>query len=307
MKSASFIDAAFRAERPEKMAKSASSSESWASFCDMKSSAIRLFALDVDGTLLDSTHRLRTDVKDSVCRLAASGLEIALATARGPAAVREIVRRFDFSPWLICFSGGWIGELELPSLQPEDVRLDYRICFAAAHSILRTAFDYNVEPNVFTPESWRVRKVTGEILQESRIVNLEPSIVTDLLADGEQPSKIMLISSIDEAPDVLERIRKSIRPFSTATFSKTNYLEVLPVGVNKAKALAVLTETLGFELSQVAAIGDAPNDLEMLKAVGLAIAMGNASSEVKASAEWVVGTNDEAGVAQAAQRLLDDG
>jgi len=289
------------------MAKSASSSQSWASFCDMKSSAIRLFAVDVDGTLLDSTHRLRTDVKDSVCRLAASGLEIALATARGPAAVREIVRQFDFSPWLICFSGGWIGELELPSLQPEDVRLDYRICFAAAHSILRTAFDYNVEPNVFTPESWRVRKVTGEILQESRIVNLEPSIVTDLLADGEQPSKIMLISSIDEAPDVLERIRKSIRPFSTATFSKTNYLEVLPVGVNKAKALAVLTETLGFELSQVAAIGDAPNDLEMLKAVGLAIAMGNASSEVKASAEWVVGTNDEAGVAQAAQRLLDDG
>jgi len=307
LKSASFIDAAFRAERPEKMAKSASSSQSWASFCDMKSSAIRLFAVDVDGTLLDSTHRLRTDVKDSVCRLAASGLEIALATARGPAAVREIVRQFDFSPWLICFSGGWIGELELPSLQPEDVRLDYRICFAAAHSILRTAFDYNVEPNVFTPESWRVRKVTGEILQESRIVNLEPSIVTDLLADGEQPSKIMLISSIDEAPDVLERIRKSIRPFSTATFSKTNYLEVLPVGVNKAKALAVLTETLGFELSQVAAIGDAPNDLEMLKAVGLAIAMGNASSEVKASAEWVVGTNDEAGVAQAAQRLLDDG
>jgi hydroxymethylpyrimidine pyrophosphatase-like HAD family hydrolase len=48
-------------------------------------------------------------------------------------------------------------------------------------------------------------------------------------------------------------------------------------------------------------------DLEMLKGVGLAIAMGNASSEVKASAEWVVGTNDEAGVAQAAQRLLDDG
>ena len=273
----------------------------------MKSSAIRLFAVDVDGTLLDSTHRLRTDVKDSVCRLAASGLEMALATARGPAAVREIVRQFDFSPWLICFSGGWIGELELPSLQPKDVQLDYRISFAAACSILRIAFDHHVEPNVFTPESWRVRKVTSEIRQESRIVNLEPSVVTDLLADGKQPSKIMLISSINEASDVLRGIRESIRPFSTATFSKTNYLEVLPVGVNKAKALAVLTETLGFELSQVAAIGDAPNDLEMLKDVGLPIAMGNASSEVKASAKWVVGTNDEAGVAQAAQRLLDDG
>jgi Cof subfamily protein (haloacid dehalogenase superfamily) len=273
----------------------------------MKSSSIRLFAIDVDGTLLDSTHRLRTAVKESVCRLAASGLEIALATARGPAAVREIVRQFDFSPWLICFSGGWIGELDLPSLGSKDVRLDHRISCAAAHMILRIAFSHRVEPNVFTPESWRVRKMTAEILQESRIVNLEPSVVADLLADGEQPSKIMLISSIDEASDALRRIQESIRSFSTATFSKTNYLEVLPVGVNKANALTVLAETLGLELSQVAAIGDAPNDLEMLKAVGLAIAMGNASKEVKAFAEWVVGTNDEGGVAQAAQRLLYDG
>ena len=93
--------------------------------------------------------------------------------------------------------------------------------------------------------------------------------------------------------------------YSNATFSKTNYLEILPAGVNKAKALAVLTEALGLNLLQVAAIGDAANDLEMLSEVGLSIAMGNASSEVKLIADWVVGTNDEAGVAQAAQRLLD--
>jgi Cof subfamily protein (haloacid dehalogenase superfamily) len=272
----------------------------------MKSSSIRLFAIDVDGTLLDSRHRLRREVKDSVCRLATSGLKIALATARGPAAVREIVRQFDFSLWLICFSGGWIGELDLPSLEPKEIRRDHRISYDAACTILSTAFSHDVEPNVFTPESWRVRKMTDQILQESRIVNLRPSVVTDLLADGEEPSKIMLISGMDEATDVLARIQESIRFFSTATFSKTNYLEVLPVGVSKAKALAVLTENLGFKLSQVAAIGDAPNDVEMLKEVGLPIAMGNASSEVKAYAEWVVGTNDEGGVAQVAHRLLDD-
>ena len=272
----------------------------------MKSSSIRLFAIDVDGTLLDSRHRLRREVKDSVCRLAASGLKIALATARGPAAVREIVRQFDFSPWLICFSGGWIGELDLLSLEPKEVRRDHRISHDAARTILSTAFSHDMEPNVFTPESWRVRKMTDEILQESKIVNLRPSVVTNLLSDGEEPSKIMLISRIDKASDVLLRIRESIRFFTTPTFSKTNYLEVLPVGVNKAKALAVLTENLGFKLSQVAAIGDAPNDVEMLKEVGLPIAMGNASSEVKTYAEWVVRTNDEGGVAQVAHRLLDD-
>jgi hypothetical protein len=109
---------------------------------------------------------------------------------------------------------------------------------------------------------------------------------------------------MDRASGVLPKIRESIRPFCTATFSKTNYLEVLPAGVNKANAVATLAKTLDLELSQVAAIGDAPNDLEMLKEVGLPIAMGNASSEVKAIVEWVVGTNDEGGVAEAIQRLL---
>ena len=270
----------------------------------MKSSSIRLFAIDVDGTLLDSSHRLRTDVRNSVCRLAASGCEVALATARSPAAVREIVRQFDFSPRLICFSGAWIGQLHTASSKPTNVQLDQRISCDAGRSILNTAVIHHVEPNVLTPESWRVRNVTAEKLAESRIVNLQPSVVTDLLPDREGPSKIMLISSMDRASDVLPKIRESIRSFSSATFSKTNYLEVLPAGVNKAKALATLAKTLDLELSQVAAIGDAPNDLEMLKEVGLPIAMGNASSEVKAIAEWVVHTNDEAGVAEAIQRLL---
>jgi Cof subfamily protein (haloacid dehalogenase superfamily) len=272
----------------------------------MKSSPIRLLAIDVDGTLLDSSHHLRTDVRDSVCRLAASGLEVALATARSPAAVGEIVSQFDFSPWLICFSGGWIGQPNWSPLPKTNIQLDQRIPSAAARSILKIAFSHHLEPNVFTPEDWRVRNVTGEILEESRIVNLEPSVVTDLLAEGEAPSKIMLIGSMDQASDVLLRVRESIRTLSNATFSKTNYLEILPTGVNKAKALAVLTEALGHNLSQVAAIGDAANDLEMLSEVGLAIAMGNASSEVKLIAEWVVSTNDEGGVAQAVQWLIGD-
>ena len=78
----------------------------------MSLSTVRLFAIDVDGTLLDGTHRLRSEVKETVNRLAASGCQVALATARGPQAVVEIVQQFDFVPSLICFSGGWIGDLD---------------------------------------------------------------------------------------------------------------------------------------------------------------------------------------------------
>jgi Cof subfamily protein (haloacid dehalogenase superfamily) len=266
-------------------------------------SAIRLFAIDVDGTLLDSAHELKPAVRAAVCRLAASGVLTVLATARGPQAVRDIVRQFDFMPWLIGFSGAWVGELDSGSLRPANARFDRRIPAGLARSIVSTAIAYDVEPNLFTPESWQVRALTPEILEECAIVNLKPVVSTELKRVGEDPSKIMLISRLDQT-ERLKQIEQSLRGVSTATFSKKNYLEIIPAGVNKATALVALARLLGVELTEVAAIGDAPNDLEMLSEAGLAIAMGNASDRVKAVADLVVGSNDDAGVAQAVDEIL---
>jgi Cof subfamily protein (haloacid dehalogenase superfamily) len=267
-------------------------------------SAVRLFAIDVDGTLLDSSHRLKTVVRDAVCRLAASGVRVVLATARGPQAVRDIVRQLDFSAWLIGFSGAWIGELDAGSLEPKNVRSDERIPAAPARSVLSTAISHNVEPNVFTPESWRVRTLTPEILEECAIVNLQPVQTSQLVTTEDSPSKIMLISGPDQI-GALKQIQESVQGVATGTFSKPNYLEILPAGVNKAKALTKVAVGFGLELSETAAIGDGPNDLEMLNEVGFAIAMGNASDRVKTATDLVVGSNDNAGVAEAVEKILN--
>jgi Cof subfamily protein (haloacid dehalogenase superfamily) len=271
--------------------------------------AVRLFAIDVDGTLLDGTHRLRSEVKEAVNELAASGVKVVLATARGPQAVVEIVQQFDFVPSLIGFSGGWIGELDSASMGPANVRLDQRLQADIARSIVSLAINQGVEPNVFTPDSWRVRKLTDEIAEEIKIVNLQPLVSDELLASDIEPSKIMLISRLDIADTALPSIERSIQSLSTVavstiTYSKRNYLEILPAGVNKAKAVAALSQFLGVDLSEVAAVGDGLNDLEMLSEAGFAIAMGNASDRLKAAADLVVRSNDEAGVAQAVEEIL---
>ena len=69
----------------------------------------------------------------------------------------------------------------------------------------------------------------------------------------------------------------------------------------------IYKHALGIELSQVAALGDGQNDMEMLREAGLGIAMGNASDGVKSAADWITGTNDEDGVAQAVGRLVSNG
>jgi Cof subfamily protein (haloacid dehalogenase superfamily) len=273
----------------------------------MNHSQIRLVAVDVDGTLLDSSHQLRSVVRDSLAKLATSGVRIVLATARGPQALRLIVRQLSFSPLLVCFSGGWIGELDSRSLLPTNVLLDRRLTPSAARVIVTAALAHKIEPNIYTPTEWRVRALTPEIRAESTIVESSPLVTPTLLGENEKPSKIMLVTGDDEQTKLLMLIANLIKPLSTTTFSKPNYLEIIPIGVNKAKGLTTTTKSLGIELSQSAAIGDGLNDVEMLNEVGLGIAMGNASEAVKSVAEWVTGTNDEEGVAQAVQRLVREG
>lgn len=222
-------------------------------------------------------------------------------------ALHEIVRKLRFTPLLICFSGAWIGEWDPDSSTVSRARFDQRLAAPAAQSVLAAAFAHGVEPNVLTPEAWRVRIVTREILAESQIVGFQPLIAPNLLGRGEQPSKIMLITGTGEPALVLRTIAHSVQSFCTATFSKPNYLEIIAPGVNKAKAVKELAHALGVGLSEVAAIGDGENDVEMLQAVGLGIAMGNACDAAKAVAGWLTGTNDEGGVAQAVRRLMATG
>ena len=274
---------------------------------NMNHPPVQLVAVDVDGTLLDGSHRLRANVRDSLDQLASSGVKIVLATARGPHALGVIVRQLSFFPWLVCFSGGWIGELDSGSLLPKTVLRDKRLTPSAARVIVTAACAYNIEPNIYTPTEWRVRTLTPEIRAESVIVESAPLVTQTLLGENEKPSKIMLITGEDEQTKPLTNIANLIKPLSTTTFSKPNYLEIIPIGVNKANALATVAQSLGVELSQSAAIGDGLNDLELLREVGLGIAMGNASETVKSAAKWVTGTNDEEGVAQAIQRLVNEG
>ena len=273
---------------------------------NMNHPLVRLVAVDVDGTLLDGSHQLRANVRDSLDQLASSGVKIVLATARGPQALGSIVRQLNFSPWLICFSGGWIGEMDSRSLLTKTVLRDKRLTPSAARVIVTAAIAHQVEPNIYTPTEWRVRTLTPEIRAESVIVESDPLVTPILLGENEKPSKIMLITGEDEQTKPLTSIANLIKPLSTATFSKPNYLEIIPVGVNKANALATLAQSLEVELSQSAAIGDGLNDLEMLREVGLGIAMGNASETVKSVAKWVTGTNEEEGVAQAVRKLVDE-
>ena len=89
------------------------------------------------------------------------------------------------------------------------------------------------------------------------------------------------------------------------TSSNDHDFEVVPAGVDKGVALAQLAQRYGVPLDQCAAVGDSDNDLAMLQAAGVPIAMGNASQSVKDLALRVVADNGQDGVAAAILNCLD--
>lgn len=261
--------------------------------------AIELLVLDVDGTVLTRDHRILPAVIDAVERARTSGLALALASARSPAGLRPIAVRLGIED-CIGFNGAWCGRLGAAQRATwDETLLPLALARAAAGATLAEGLSVG-----YVAETWHVAARTAAILREAGVTGETPALSPDLAALDDAPHKILCIAEHDGEIPALHRVADAFRAACAMSFSHRHFLEITSAGVDKARAVAALADTLGTTLAQVAAIGDSDNDRAMLEAVGLGIAMGNASAEVRAQAAWVTATNQEAGVARAIERLL---
>ena len=146
------------------------------------------------------------------------------------------------------------------------------------------------------PTEWMefdVKIVNGSIKRITR----EDTLTTDFY-------KLLLLGDEEQLNEFETVIPKEWRDEFYVVRSQQYLLEVLKKGVNKAFGLEKLAAALNIDPCEIAAIGDAANDIEMLEYAGLAIAMGNASEEVKVISDIVTDTNENNGVIKAIDNLI---
>ena len=146
------------------------------------------------------------------------------------------------------------------------------------------------------PTEWMefdVKLVSGKLKR----IPTEESLNTDFY-------KILLMGDEEQLNEFETFIPEEWRDEFYVVRSQKYLVEVLTKGVNKAFGLEKLAQKLNIQPSEIAAIGDAANDIEMLEYAGLAIAMGNGSEEVKAIADIVTDTNENNGVIKAIDKLI---
>lgn len=262
---------------------------------------VRLVAVDVDGTLLTSTHQVTPGTVEAVREARARGLEVVLTTSRPPIALRPVLDRLgltepaEFIGSQGAMTGAYTADGHLREIARRPMPLDL------AHAAVRAARSEGLAVSWFTGERWLVTHVDAQVRREAWVVGCEP-VVADLDGEREGPEKLLVIAP-DGAAEVLTRLAAALPAGLHAQTSNPTYLEITRADVDKASALQALCARRGVDRAAVAAIGDGMNDLPMLAFAAVAVAPANARPAVLAQVDLVVPSNDEDGVAHALRRL----
>jgi len=273
---------------------------------------IRLIAVDIDGTLLNSKFHISEKDLEALRRANQQGIEVILVTGRRHAFASPIAQQLGFDLWLISSNGAVTRSLRGEAFHRD--LLPVASCRELCHAMREFRGNMVV---TFDKESKgalvleRMDELTGSIRhwleKNMQYIEFVVPIENALVADPVQAMFCGPIARMQAAVRTLEsaQLREQI------TVVRTEYLardlcivDVLNRGCSKGHALKRWADHRGIPREQVMAIGDNFNDLEMLAFAGTPFIMGNACEELKSRGWPVTCSNDENGVAAAVEQVL---
>ncbi|MDY0405061.1 Cof-type HAD-IIB family hydrolase [Virgibacillus sp. 179-BFC.A HS] len=239
---------------------------------------IKLIALDMDGTLLNSENRISEQNKRTIKQAMEQNVHVVLSTGRWLGTCYPYAEELRLQSYLITSNGGQIFTMEKELveehlLETESLEKMYRIGEAAGADmwLVSTKGIYRDGlPVNFKEQKWlKFGCVSDDLVKMDHVV--------------EEVSKIGNLELTNSMP---------------------NNLEVNPIGVNKANALRTICKKLGITMENVLAAGDSLNDIKMIEQAGVGVAMGNAQNAVKKVADYVTADHNDDGVAKAIERFV---
>ncbi|MDX9826307.1 MAG: Cof-type HAD-IIB family hydrolase [Spirochaetia bacterium] len=258
---------------------------------------IDLIALDLDDTLLNSSLNISEGNRRAIIAAENAGIEIVLATGRNYAGVRKYIPLLDLGRkgnYLVCSNGAEILEAATGSVI-ERLMLSSEFCREASEFIDSEGLPWQVymDGKIFCSRvnDWALmdEKITGQPLftagpKDSLFKNGQIKFVV--------PGKPEIIAELYEKASALFSGKAEV------VTSKPYFMEILPLGADKGSALRRLTARLGIPMEKVMAIGDAMNDMSMIREAGWGCAPSNALERIKAAARHVsVKSHDQDAVA----------
>jgi len=274
----------------------------------------RLLAIDIDGTLVNSRDELTPRVRAALTRAGRSGIRIVLASGRRYSRVLPLVEPLAIDVPLVTASGALVKD-------PRDHRTLFRADFPpqvlqqTIAAVDRAGFDPLLCGDTFlqgfdfyTPPQLRREEAREYVRLNPGDGRLYPAMLY------QPPPEVFLVFTLGAQEQMLavqdllhQELAGQIATHVLRSPRYTGYLcEIAPAGVSKWSAVKRLAQQWAIEDAEICAVGDDVNDIAMIRAAGLGVAMGNAQPQVKAAADRIAPSHDEDGLAEVVDWLLED-
>ena len=282
-------------------------------------SDVRIVALDLDGTLLDSEKRLSETNRAALARAAERGILIVPTTGRFFGMMPPAVRDLPFVRYAITINGALVYDRATDTaIVKDEIPLDTALGVMELldrHDVIYDCYRQNWGWMTAALQAKAADYATNEhylkMVREFRRPVPELKQHLRETADQGDVQKIMLFATNSQvsglASQVLAPLRQELAakfPEIKVTSSTWNNIELNIKTAHKGSALKRFAEHLGFTLKNCMAFGDGMNDFTMVEAAGLGVAMANAEPEVRRVAKWIAPSNDEDGVAAGLEKWV---
>jgi len=263
--------------------------------------AIRLLAIDLDGTLVN--HQLEMDPRDvaAVQAAAAAGVTVVLATGRMFKSSLRYAEPLGLKGPIINYQGAVVREIA-----SGEVWHRCELSVEMQQRVLAFAEPRDWHVNAYVNEVVYTARARPEADLYARVAMVPYEVVGPLSKWVRQDSTKMVLVDLDprEVPARMAELSAWMGDIGRVTRSLDWFIEVVNPQVSKAKALAMVAKRLRIPQADVCAIGDNLNDEDMVTWAGFGVAMGNAPAALKQVAKFVTGSISEAGVAQVIERFV---
>ncbi len=259
---------------------------------------IKLVAVDLDGTLLNSKSRISDRNKKAIAECLSRGIKVVLSTGKSIVFVDRIIRELNLVDPQIVYGGTAIID------KNSNILAALKISRISCMEVIKMAREWKRGCAIGTTDGV-VYYEKGHPYLENLAMSGEPMIkVKDLMVDEITENSLLFTITIEEDDQFNNFLKLNIRKDIKTRRGGPYYLNVLNRKAGKVFGIKKVSKLTGVRRNQVLAIGDSENDLGIIKFAGIGIAMNNSPEIVKKSADFVVSDNDRDGVAEAIYKYV---
>lgn len=270
----------------------------------------QLVATDMDETFLDSDHRVPQANIDAILRMRELGVLVVPASGRAYGSIMGSLRDLPDAcledSYVISYNGGCINRVG-----ESEPLVSNRMPFEVVDRLFQHAVflgDIGMHIYTLSGEVWGWNLTSSELAYLHGHMELAPfeGASIEFLRDVPLSKCLYVFEDLDLLHELALTMDPALTDGLSTTFSSERYYEFNPTGVDKGSGLRALAERLGIDMADTIACGDSANDMAMLEAAGVGVAVSNATPDASAVADYQARSSCDDGVfAEVLERFIE--